>query len=440
MLLAFDGSLNLEMWRDTLEFARANDVRFTYFVSGVYFLLDGRRDVYVEPTHGPGHSAIGFGGEAPEELRERVAWVNRAHAAGHEIASHVNGHYDGTHWTLAEWQSELDQFPRLVFDVGANNGLADVAATPYAFEPASIRGFRAPLLGRNEAMYVALSSHHYTYDTSKTSPTGYWPERENGIWNFPLAELRIAGTGKRTLSMDYNFYFSQSDGKPDLAHAAEYRDEMVRTYVAYFASSYVGNRAPVHVGHHFAKWNGGAYWEAMQEFARAVCHLPEVRCTTYRELEAFLEQLPEAARVAYARGAFDKSEFPEAAAALARAEKGIEADLALAASERSTVLKATVGGAEAHRLTAERGAQTVWKLDGVTIARGTKRALDLARYRSSLSQESRISVSVEHRGKEVLRATHRIEPTRRGFRISGAPEEARALSGNHPEAHKAGSH
>jgi hypothetical protein len=440
VLLAFDGSLNIDMWRDTLAFAQANDVRFTYFISGVYFLLDGRRDIYVEPTHGQGHSAIGFGGALPEELRERVAWVNKAHVAGHEIASHVNGHFDGTQWTLAEWQSEFDQFPRLVFDVGPNNGLTDPPVAAYAFEPASIRGFRAPLLGHNEAMYAALAAHRYTYDTSKTSPAGYWPERQSGIWNFPLAELRIAGTGKRTLSMDYNFYFAQSEGKPDPAHAAEYRDEMVRTYLAYFASSYVGNRAPVHIGHHFSKWNDGAYWDAMQEFARTVCHLPEVRCTTYRELEAFLEQIPEGARKAYARGEFDKSEFPEASTALARAERGIEADLILAGSERSTTVKATVRGPEAHRLTPERGAQTVWKIDGVTVARGEKRSLDLGSYRSMLSKDSRVSVSVEHRGKEVLKATHLIEPAARGFRLSEKPEEARALSGDHPEAHRVGSH
>jgi hypothetical protein len=69
---------------------------------------------------------------------------------------------------------------------------------------------------------AALGAHRYIYDTSKTPPAGYWPERQNGIWNFPLAELRIAGTGKRTLSMDYSFYFAQSEGKPDPAHAADH--------------------------------------------------------------------------------------------------------------------------------------------------------------------------------------------------------------------------
>jgi peptidoglycan/xylan/chitin deacetylase (PgdA/CDA1 family) len=440
VLLAFDGSLNLDMWRDTLAFARANDVRFTYFISGVYFLLDGQRERYVEPTHGPGHSNIGFGGASPAELRERVARVNEAHATGHEIASHVNGHFDGTRWTLAEWQSELEQFPRLVFGVGSNNGLTDPPVAAYAFAPETIRGFRAPLLGHNDAMYQALAAHRYSYDTSKTSPPGYWPERRDGIWNFPLAELRIAGTGKRTLSMDYNFYFAQSEGKPDPAHAAEYRDEMVRTYLAYFASSYVGNRAPVHIGHHFSRWNDGAYWDAMQEFARTVCHLPEVRCTTYRELEAFLEQLPDGARKAYARGEFDKSEFPEAATALARAERGIEADLLLAGSTRTSLVKATVSGADAQRLTAGHGARTVWRIDGVTVARGKERSLDLRSYRSMLSKDSRVSVSVERRGREVLKATHLIEPAGRGFRLSETPDEFGALSGDHPDAHRAESH
>ncbi len=78
-------------------------------------------------------------------------------------------------------------------------------------------GFRAPLLGHDEATYEALAAKHFTYDTSKTNEMGYWPQRERGIWNFPLAQLRIAGTGKRTLSMDYNFYFAQSGGKEEPA-------------------------------------------------------------------------------------------------------------------------------------------------------------------------------------------------------------------------------
>ena len=82
----------------------------------------------------------------------------------------------------------------------------------------------------------------------------YWPQKINGIWNFPLADLRIYDTGKPTLSMDYNFYYSQSGGKPDLKNAGKFREEMFNTYLAYFETNYYGNRAPIHIGHHFSKF------------------------------------------------------------------------------------------------------------------------------------------------------------------------------------------
>ncbi|HEX7478092.1 MAG TPA: polysaccharide deacetylase family protein, partial [Polyangiales bacterium] len=408
VLLAFDGSLNLDRWRDTLQFAQDNDIKFTYFISGVYFLLDAKKRQYVEPTHGPGRSAIGFGGPKPEEIAERIAWVNKAYDSGHEIGSHVNGHYDGTKWTYEQWSKEFDQFPHLVFDAVPNNGLTTLASSPFHFTPESIVGFRAPLLGHDAATYEVLAARHFKYDTSKTAEMAYWPQREHGIWNFPLAQLRIAGTGKRTLSMDYNFYFAQSGGKEEPAREEEFRTEMLKTYLAYFANNYLGNRAPVHIGHHFGRWNGGAYWNAMQEFAKAVCHLPEVKCVTYRELSIYLDSLPKEALVAYQEGRFEKSEFPEAAQALARAEPGIEADLVLHASADSNIVSAEVAGAHAARVSADTGALTIWKIDGKTVASGAERTLDLSRHRHRLSAHSRLSVSVIKDGKEVLRSTHDI--------------------------------
>jgi hypothetical protein len=63
---------------------------------------------------------------------------------------------------------------------------------------------------------------------------------------------------------------------------------MYQSYKSYFDKNYYGNRGPVHIGHHFSKWNGGAYWKAMQRFAKYACKQPEVRCVTYKELVAFM--------------------------------------------------------------------------------------------------------------------------------------------------------
>ncbi|HET7019233.1 MAG TPA: hypothetical protein VFI58_00785 [Xanthobacteraceae bacterium] len=65
-----------------------------------------------------------------------------------------------------------------------------------------------------------------------------------------------------------------------------------------------GNRAPLHIGHHFMNYGGGAYNEALNSFARAVCGLPEVRCVTYAKLADFMDQQNSETLAAYRRGDF----------------------------------------------------------------------------------------------------------------------------------------
>lgn len=283
VILAFDGSKSLSFWRESRAFAAANVLKFTYFISGVYFIPNAARRGYDPPRHAPGTSAIGWGGTI-DEIAERFEEVKKAAAEGHEIASHANGHFDGSSWSEADWESEFEQFDEILFEgVG-------VKAPDLGFGPRDIVGFRAPLLAHSPGLFKTLAKKGYTYDTSRTSAANHWPEKIAGIWNFPLAQLRIVGSSKATLSMDYNFYFADSGARPNPAGKETYKKQMFDTYMAYFESNYFGNRAPVHIGHHFSKWNGGAYWEAMQAFAQAVCGLPEVTCGTYKDLVKFVEE------------------------------------------------------------------------------------------------------------------------------------------------------
>ena len=115
----------------------------------------------------------------------------------------------------------------------------------------------------------------------------FQPKRDRyGIWDFPLASLRAAHG--RVPSMDYNFYFKDSKGKPNPSNGALYEQRMLDAYRKYFRNNYNGSRAPIHIGHHFSKWNGGAYWRAMKRFAIEVCGKPDVKCVTYRELRQAL--------------------------------------------------------------------------------------------------------------------------------------------------------
>lgn len=315
VLLAFDGSLSHEMWKQTRQFAaemkgQGKDVRFTYFISGVYYLAHKNRGQYLAPGYGAGRSHIGWGKD-DADLLGRFEHTNQAFLEGHEIASHANGHFDGSKWTEEQWTSEFEQFYDFLFGFFRNNALTHVRefAKGWSFTKENVIGFRAPLLGYSPGLWTTLKKFNFRYDTSRVAAATYWPEkmRDGGYWNFPLASLRVAGSGKRTLSMDYNFYVAQSGGKPDLANAALYEEQTLQTYLQYFDLNYNGNRAPIDIGHHFSLWNDGAYWKALKRFAAAVCGLPEVRCVTYTELADFMDSLDEGTRLAYQRGQFHKA-------------------------------------------------------------------------------------------------------------------------------------
>lgn len=284
VILAFDGSYNNAFWQESLDFAKANRLKFTYFISGVYFVPNAGKSGYIAPHGlGAGKSAIGFGGELGE-INTRFGFLKRAHDEGNEIASHANGHFDGSSWTQADWDSEFDQFDKIFF-----TGIG-MRAPALPFGPRDVVGFRAPQLGHSPGLFKTLPNKSYTYDTSKSTSANYWPERNNGVWNFPLAQLKIVGSGKATLSMDYNFYVADSRGENNAAMKETYKKQMIDTYMKYFEANYFGNRAPIHIGHHFSKWNGGAYWEAMQAFSRRVCAQAEVKCVTYKELQKYMEE------------------------------------------------------------------------------------------------------------------------------------------------------
>ncbi len=281
--LAFDGSKSLRVWQETLDFAQQHNVYFTFFVSGVYFLADENRGYYKPPRRAPGRSDIGFGGSV-DEVAQRIAFVRRAFREGHEIASHANGHWNGSDWSYDEWMSELQQFHDILENVHEINGIQNTNPREWRRILETIDGFRAPLLATNPNMFQVLKDLGYRYDASRISNRDYWPQvLEPGLWNFPLVSLPL-GRGS-VLSMDYNFYdlHRRYGGNP--------YGSMLRAYNNYFLHNYDGSRAPMHIGHHFTRWNGGAYWSAMAEFAAEKCPQPDVICGTYYGLMKLLPRI-----------------------------------------------------------------------------------------------------------------------------------------------------
>jgi hypothetical protein len=307
--ISFDNCGELDRWQDLSDFlgetnAAGARAYLTFFVSGTNFLPYAKRGLYRAPGQPHGSANIGFGG-SPEEVRRRVDFINRLRANGHEIGSHAVGHFDGRTWSAAEWAQEFRSYKELFDAVDKNAGGAG-----FAFPVDEVRGFRAPYLSRSAGLYQAEKEFRFRYDASGVGNADAWPQKIDGVWRFNLASLRIAGSGRHTLSMDYNFLVAQSGVGGNPRMQAHYRDEMLRTYLAYFRTSYMGNRAPLHIGHHFSPMQGGAYNEALKDFIRKVCGLPEVRCVTYSMLAGFLDDAGEANLQAYQRGEFAKAPDP----------------------------------------------------------------------------------------------------------------------------------
>jgi hypothetical protein len=230
------------------------------------------------------------------------------------------GHFDGRSWPAAAWTSEFDSFDDLLSNVARNNALAPTDG--FAFAPAQIAGFRAPYLAHSLGLYATLADRGFRYDTSGTMPAHAWPEKRDGIWRFNLASIKLAGSGRATLSMDYNFLVAQSGTASIASRRDEFRQQMLDSYLNYFRANYTGNRAPLHIGHHFSDYQNGAYREALQSFARMVCGLPEVRCVSYSTLADFMDKLQPEVLAAYRKGEFARAGEPGFAGVAAAETEG----------------------------------------------------------------------------------------------------------------------
>ena len=49
VVASFDGSYNPDRWEDILAFAKDNNLKFTFFISGVYLIPNDNKDSYIYP-------------------------------------------------------------------------------------------------------------------------------------------------------------------------------------------------------------------------------------------------------------------------------------------------------------------------------------------------------------------------------------------------------
>jgi hypothetical protein len=295
IVVAFDGAGSHELWNHWRSVAKeAGDARMTFFLSGIYAVPKEKRMVYNPPGKPQGASDIGW--TTAERIPTWIKDVNTAYDEGHEIGTHFNGHFCGPtgvgKWTKADWLSETNQFFNWVTNIGTVSGVANLPA--WRFDPKEeIVGGRTPCLEGDikGAVIPALKDLGFRYDTSVS---GYlrWPQKIDGLWEFPLATMKLAGTDRGVLAMDYNIYYSQSKGQSAPAdQQPALKKQVYDSYWNMFQAAYNGSRAPLFWGNHFERWSGGIYTDALSEVYVKACKMPDVKCVSYRDVANYLDRL-----------------------------------------------------------------------------------------------------------------------------------------------------
>lgn len=85
--------------------------------------------------------------------------------------------------------------------------------------------------------------------------------------------------------MDYNLFVAQTLETPEIfSEPLRLEDTVVEAYMNYFKKNYFGNRAPLHIGHHFTDYAGKSYERSLMRFIENVAGRPDVKFCTYMQL------------------------------------------------------------------------------------------------------------------------------------------------------------
>ena len=119
------------------------------------------------PDAGRAHGQIQYGFcQEPGGGARAAAAIWAAAAQGHEIGNHTCGHFDGKDWTKDQWLSEFRSFDAILGNAFRDNGFGYEPQGWRQFVKNGIKGFRAPYLSTDKALYEALAARGFRYDAS----------------------------------------------------------------------------------------------------------------------------------------------------------------------------------------------------------------------------------------------------------------------------------
>ncbi|WP_066932005.1 hypothetical protein [Streptomyces sp. NBRC 110611] len=278
-----------------LKVARDHNASMTFFLSGLYLLPESKKRLYRPPNNPVGASAIGYLTDA--HIRETLKNLRAAWLAGHEIGTHFNGHFcDGKgsveHWTPAQWDSEIDQAVDFVTKWRTNTGFTDLEPLPFDYTKELVGG-RTPCLKGQDNLLPTAKKRGWRYDASSPGGLQVWPDKKQGLWNFPLQGVPFPGLSSDVLSMDFNMMYNQSKNstKGPPANYPRWRKQATDAYISGFQRAYETNRAPLFIGNHFEQWNGGIYMDAIEETIKHIADSKhkDVRMVSFRQLCDWLD-------------------------------------------------------------------------------------------------------------------------------------------------------
>ncbi len=282
VLISFDGAGPLEQWNRSRALAKETGARFTYFLSCVYLVSREDRSVYKPPHAGAGRSNVGFA-ESRDDVVKRLGQIWAARAEGHEIASHGCGHFDGGDWTTAQWMAEFNQFSTILADSWKLNGASESEPEGWQdFVRDEIAGFRAPYLSTGPSLFKALADAGLSYDASTVSRGPAMPQHK-GVMRFSLPMIPEGPNARPIIAMDYNWFVRHSGGIERGDKDGVFEERALAAMTAALDAELSGKRIPLQIGLHYTLMNGGAYWRALERFARDACTREDVRCVTYRD-------------------------------------------------------------------------------------------------------------------------------------------------------------
>jgi hypothetical protein len=294
VVFSWDGALENDdhLFSHFREVAKENNAHMTFFLTGMYLLPAAKRAMYHPPMHPVGTAAISFATDP--HIRATLEQVRQAYLDGNEIGTHFNGHFCGTKgggdWSVAQWKSEIDQAYSFVENWKTNTGFNDIAPLPFDYST-ELAGGRAPCLEGQKNLLKAAKTYGWQYDASSPGDFQIWPNKKDGIWDFPLQLIPYPNSKFQVLSMDFNFLANQSGDSTqgDPSKYATWEKEAREGYLNGFERVYNGSRAPLFIGNHFETWNGGIYMQAVEDVMKSVCKRTGVRCVSFKELADWMD-------------------------------------------------------------------------------------------------------------------------------------------------------